>query len=141
MEVFDSRKVLKNFISLGIAKGGDLLLPLMLVPLLISVLGVELYGVVAIAMACIGLVGIVVEFGFNLTATKRISQNQTKTNVVNKVFADVIAAKLALAFFSSIIYAVLVNFFVSGDDKFIYLTFIFVPFGAAMLPLWLFSGF
>ena len=76
-------------------QGLNYLLPLCVWPYLMVVLGVEQFGVIGFASALMQFLIIVVDYGFNITATKAITLAQSKADRT-KIFYATMAAKLVL---------------------------------------------
>src|SRR5271156_4756136 len=71
--------------------------PLATIPYLARVLGPVHWGLVAFAQALGLYLSMVVEFGFNLSATRRIARSQDDKEQVEKIVAGVMGAKIFLA--------------------------------------------
>ena len=64
----------KNIISLVILQGTNYLLPLISLPYLVRVLGPEKFGLIAFVQAIIQYFTMVVDYGFNWSATKKLQR-------------------------------------------------------------------
>jgi PST family polysaccharide transporter len=73
------------------------LFPLLAVPYLARVLGVYTWGLVAFAQAFGAYVYLLVDFGFNLSATRDVSRHREDRNRLSDVLAGVLGAKSVLA--------------------------------------------
>ncbi|HER07365.1 MAG TPA: flippase, partial [Bacteroides sp.] len=71
-----SKVLIENFASLGVLQVLNYLLPLVVLPYLTRVIGLEMYGVLAIAAAVILYFQTTVDFGFDFTGTRDIAKNQ-----------------------------------------------------------------
>ena len=69
-------KLTENLFALNGAHIARYLFPLITVSYLTRRLGVEVWGLVAFAQAFGVLVSLLVEYGFNLTATREVARNQ-----------------------------------------------------------------
>ena len=65
--------ILTNFISLGMLKGVNLILPLVTFPYLVRILGIENFGLLTFANATIAYFQVITNYGFDLSATKQVS--------------------------------------------------------------------
>ena len=79
----DFKVLLNNFFSLSVLKVLTYVLPLVTFPYLISVLGIEKFGLIMFAQATMYYFEIVVDFGFNLSATREVALNANKPNKLN----------------------------------------------------------
>lgn len=100
-------KVINNFLNLGSIQIADMLLPLVTVPYIVRVVGFEKVGVIAFATAVVSYFNILINYGFNLTATKQISQNSLDPSELNKIFFNVFWTKIVLIVVSTFILNIL----------------------------------
>lgn len=136
-------KVRENIIFLFLIQGINYLFPLLTIPYFARIFGPTGVGVLALAQVVILYLVAVVDFGFNLTVTRRISiaYERKDYNEINRLFTHTIAIKICIF--------VLVSFFIiflcqSVPKLFevknlIYIGFISL-FGTVINPIWLFQG-
>ena len=86
----------KDILYLVVLQGVNYLVPLMVLPYLMTVLDAEGYGYFAFAVAVCQYLMILVDFGFNLSATKRIALVRDNPEQLNKVFSATVSAKIVL---------------------------------------------
>jgi len=133
--------VFGNFISLAAIQGANLLAPLLTLPYLARVIGFEGLGILATAAATCAWMGILIDWGFNLTGTRAVSQRRENQEEVRRIFSTVTAAKIVLILLSFIILAGLAMGLPSirryGATYVFSLTFVAAQ---AMLPSWTFQG-
>lgn len=131
----------KNFISLGSLQIVNFLLPLLLTPYLVRVLGIENFGLIALSQAVISFFMIMTDYGFNLTATRAIAISRTDKKVVGTIFNQAISTKLMLTAAGLLLLAGgLLLLQVSVESIKLYLFTYMMVVGQAMLPLWFFQG-
>src|SRR5690606_5052229 len=101
----DKRKtrLLDNFFSLAVLQGANYILPLLTMPYLVRVLGVEQFGLLMFAQSFITYINILTDYGFNLSATKLIAVNRENEDKISEIFSGVFLIKLALLLFCFII--------------------------------------
>ena len=78
--------------------------PLITFPYLTRVLEPDLYGVITYMTATITYFQLVIDFGFNLSATKEIAEKQEDKKHIGMVLGSVIQAKIFLLIGSFIVY-------------------------------------
>ena len=116
-------------------------MPLISLPYLSRVLGVEKFGLVFWAQACIQYFMLITEYGFNWSATREISVAKNDKAKISEIFNSVMGVKLILIFFCFIILSLLILFIPKfhNEWKLFYLTF-FMVIGNAIYPVWYFQG-
>jgi len=83
--------------------------PLLTLPYLTRVLEAELYGVITYLTAIITYFQILIDFGYNLSATKTIAEHQTDKPYIGRILGQVIQGRVILLLLSFIIYVILVH--------------------------------
>jgi len=137
----ESKTILNNFFSLSLIQGTNFILPLIVLPYLVNVIGIDKFGLVSFAQALMSYFIIFTDFGFNLTATREIAlyrHDHTKLSfIVNKT----VLTKLFLCAFSFLILLGLVSFvpYFAAYAKMYYMAFLLVV-AQVLIPAWFFQG-
>mgnify|MGYP000464591323 FL=1 len=133
----DKKRLASNFFSLSVLQVFTYVLPLLTLPYLVRVLGVETFGLVAFATAFITFFNILVDYGFNLSATREVSIHRENKDKITEIYSSVLAIKFILIFVSLIILSFIVFTFekFSSHSILYFITFISVI-GQALFPIW-----
>ncbi|MEN8124599.1 MAG: flippase [Bacteroidota bacterium] len=137
----DIKRISKNFSSLVILQGANFILPLITLPYLVRVLGTERFGLVMFAQSFALFFNVLVDFGFNLSATREISINRYDNKKINEIFSSVFVIKMGLILLSLIIISGIVMLIPRFNiDWEIYFLSFGVVIGQALFPIWYFQG-
>lgn len=137
----DKKRLLSNFLSLSVLQVFTYALPLLTLPYLVRVLGVEKYGLVMFAQSLIMFFNILVDYGFNLSATREVSVNRDNKEKITEIFSSVMTIKLLLLTVSLLFLTIIVFSFERfyADKELYFITFTLVL-GQALFPIWYFQG-
>ena len=137
----DKKRLASNFFSLSVLQIFSYVLPLLTLPYLVRVLGVETFGLVAFATAFITFFNILVDYGFNLSATREVSIHRENKDKITEIYSSVLSIKFILIFVSFVIFSFIVFTFekFSSHSMLYFITFISVI-GQALFPIWYFQG-
>ena len=141
LTIKDYQNLLKNYSSLGLVQLSNYILPLITLPYLSRVLGVELFGLVMMAQAIMVYLTIITDYGFNLSATKEVATSRKDLNKVSDIFCSVIAIKCTLLVISFVILTGIIELIplLKTHATLFYLSFLIVV-GNTFLPTFLFQG-
>ncbi|MDB5199352.1 MAG: flippase [Chitinophagaceae bacterium] len=122
-------------------QGINLLLPLLVMPLVITTIGADGFGIVVIAQVLMIYLSSVSDYGFNLTATRDIALYKQDNQRVSKFFFTVLASKLlitALLFLLLMVLALLTPVF--GHNAQLYILGFTYVIGQSLFVNWFFQG-
>lgn len=88
--------VRKEAIYLYVTQISNMFLPLLLIPYLTSVLGVDYFGKLSYSQVISMLATFFVDFGFNFSAAKEVSINLENRKKLGRLFVNVQSAKIAI---------------------------------------------
>lgn len=89
--------LVQNILALYGVQFANYLFPLLLVPYLARVLGPEGWGLLAFTQAFGGYLGLLVEYGFGLSATREVAQSRNSLRRRAELLAEVLGAKGVLS--------------------------------------------
>lgn len=137
----EKKNLLENFISLGALQIVSYVIPLINLPYLSRVLGVEKFGLVFFAFAFMQYFIILTDYGFGLSATREIAVNRHNKNNLSNIFSAVTFIKLCLLLVSFAILCIMIIFIPKLHENWIVflLSFLMVV-GNAIYPVWFFQG-
>ena len=140
-EKSDNKKLLSNFLSLSILQVGSFILPLLVIPYLIIVLGIEKFGLVSLAQAVITYFIVFTDYGFNLTATREISINRGNKKKISSIYNSVYTTKILLGVLSAIILGLILFSVPKLKNEWLLFYYSFtMVIGQLLFPIWFFQG-
>jgi O-antigen/teichoic acid export membrane protein len=101
------KKEFWDTIYLFALQGLNYIAPLIVFPYLMKVLGAEKFGFIGFSLSVNQYLMLLVDFGFNLSATKKIAQAKNDLDEVNRIFSATLWAKIELLIFSFILLLIL----------------------------------
>lgn len=136
-----NKKLLKNTFFLYIFSIVRLVFPMITLPYLTRVLSTDIYGVVAYVKAYNSYVILVLEFGFLLSATKKIATANGDYKIIGLETGNVLVEKMLLAIPMAVITLIATtgNELLSANSLFVWIYF-FSSFISIFTPDFLFRG-
>ena len=131
----------KNALSLYSIQFAQYILPLITLPYLARVLGPWRLGTLAFGQSLMSYIALGVDYGFGLSATRKISTERENPAEVNRVANTVWAAKALLASLGLLILVLLIRLVPRFHASSSLLMVLFVGvLGGLLFPAWLFQG-
>jgi O-antigen/teichoic acid export membrane protein len=136
-----NKRIITNFSYLSVLQLFNILSPLIAYPFLIKVLGTETYGLVIFSQAVVGYLVILVAFGFNITATKKVSIHRDDKNKLSEIISSVLIVKTALLVISFLIMSGMLIYIEQAKnyETLFFLTMWMVLYDV-IFPQWYFQG-
>ncbi len=133
--------VVRNAVSLYVIQFANYIVPLVMVPYLVRVLGPAGYGAVAFAQGFINYLMLFVEYGFDWSATRKISVMREDLAAVNRIALHVWAAKGLLSLVGLVVLGALTVAVPKLREVTVLLFALYgLVLGNALFPTWLFQG-
>ena len=134
-------RLFKNTASLLVVQVSSYVAPLVILPYLSRILTTEHLGLIQFATAFNWYFMTLVEYGFNLTATRRIAIHRDDPDKVSEIFSSVMAAKalLTVVGFALMMAIVLAVPGLRVNAGLFAVTYLLVL-GDLLFPIWLFQG-
>lgn len=104
-------KLFKNILSLGIIQLVNYIFPLITIPYVSRIIGPEGYGIINYATVFVGYFTLLIAYGFDLTATRRIARFTNNKQEINNIISEVLTARIILFFISIFIFIISIIFF------------------------------
>lgn len=135
------RKLAHNFTSLAFLKAVNVLVPLIVLPYSIKVMGLELYGTIVFATSIINYFVPLVDYSFGLTGTREIAKNRHIRKQLSLISSKVYAVKFTLSILAFLMLSILILCIPSlRVNWLLYLTIFPMVVGNALFPDWFFQG-
>ena len=137
----DGKTLVANFGYLSLLQIAGYIFPLITLPYLAKVIGVECFGKIAFASAIIGWFQTVADWGFNYTATRDVARNRDNKEKVSEIFSNVLWSRCVLMIISFILLLILIFLIPKfrESSSVILVTFLIIP-GYIMFPDWFFQA-
>jgi O-antigen/teichoic acid export membrane protein len=136
-----SHSVAKNSFFLFILQFFSMIAPLIVLPYLSRILGIDGFGLLMLALSASGIGLIITNYGFNLSATYTISKNREKISYVSELIGAIFFIKLSLALLFILFTLLYVYFFPSEMGSTTLALYISLNILVqAFLPTWFFQG-
>ena len=134
-------KILENFLSLSFIRIADFILPIIVLPYLISVIGVEKFGLIAFVTSIVTYFLNLTQYGFSLSAVRDLSINQDDSEKMENIFNSVLNTKVYL-FILSLIILIILLFSISSfyENQLLYIFAIGLILADVLFPKWFFQG-
>lgn len=137
----DAKVVASNFSWLLLLQIAGYIFPLITLPYLARVVGVDGIGKIAFASSIIIWIQTFADWGFNFTATRDVARNRDDIAKVSQIFSNVLWARCILTILGFLILLILIFLVPSfrENSKVIFLTFLMIP-GHICYPDWFFQA-
>ena len=133
--------LLKNTSMLYLMTIAKYVFPLLLFPYLTRVLTPGYYGIITYMTSITSYLSILIDFGFNFSATRKIAQRKNDADFITKIYASVIQGKVMLALLGGVVVLVVMPFISILRENATLLTLYYLStFLLAFLPDFVYRG-
>ena len=98
------KKIINNIFFVGLVQLFSLIAPLITYPYLVSVLGMDLYGLVITAQVLVGYATLFIDFGSNGVCAKDIAVNHNNPTELSRIVSNVLTNRAIIAIVCFLIY-------------------------------------
>jgi polysaccharide transporter, PST family len=135
------KQIIENFFSLSILNMLSYIFPLITLPFLVRILGVEKFGTVSFALTIFQYIILLSNYGFSFSATREISINRENKEQVSQIFSSVLVIRICIAVICFLLLLLSMLFFKKiSDEAFLYFFGFGIVLGDIIMPVWLFQG-
>ncbi|MER2998973.1 oligosaccharide flippase family protein [Pontibacter populi] len=137
-----SKSVLvKNIFSVGIIQVVNYLFPLITIPIVTRIIGPDKFGVLNFTTAFVAYFVLLIGYGFDLTATRRIAADPDNVDKRSKVFSEVFSTQCLLMLVSIVFFVIVMLFVPQFREERLVAAFTFITcFATLMTQNWLFQA-
>ena len=133
--------VFQNTASLYLIQFVQYLLPLITVPYLVRVLGPTIYGTIAFGQSLIAIFMLFTDYGFRLSATRKISVERNDKLAVSSTAMNVWGGKVLICLVGLLFLFILINTIPKFREINLVLVLLYgTVIGSVIFPIWLFLG-
>jgi PST family polysaccharide transporter len=133
--------LLKNISYIGLSQAANYLLPLITLPYISRVVGVQNFGALEYAYIIALYFVQAVEYSFDVSATRRMAAISKRTSMVSRLFSAVLFAKIILWITSSIIFVILIQWIDAFSEyKTIIMIYYCLTISSVFTQNWFFQG-
>lgn len=142
MSTLLSPRVVRNFGALMVLQGGNYVIPLLLVPYLVRVLGLDVFGTWMFVFSFVVIARVCVSYGFDLTATRTVASiGRGDPAQLSSLLADIVLVRL-LIWLATFAFAMALTVPVEAlrDLRPLMAIAFLILIGDVLLPVWLYQG-
>jgi PST family polysaccharide transporter len=100
----EKKALINNITSLFSVEVANYVLPMVSIPIIVRIIGPDKFGIINYAGAIAGYFILIVNYGFDLTATRKVAQNKNDKAYIQQLFSLVLWSKVMLFALTLIIF-------------------------------------
>lgn len=141
MNIKKYKQVIENFFSLSVLNAVNIVLQLITLPYILSIVGKANYGIYSYVFMVVQYIILFSTYGFNFSATKKISMLRDDNAAVTSIYNAVIGCKMLIAIVLVVAVVLCSGWVFEEEIGFVmFLLGIGMIVGDIMNPVWLFQG-
>jgi PST family polysaccharide transporter len=136
-----SNVLIKNIASQSLLQVANLVLPFITIPYITKIIGPDKFGVINYCTAIVTYFVLIVNFSFDMQASRAVAQKPDDQAFINKIFSNIFYTKIFLFIISTITFLLLVNFLpqLKNEKQVAFYSFL-ILIGWVFTPNWLYQG-
>jgi PST family polysaccharide transporter len=137
----DRRQLFYNFMNYGFFQASNYLIPLITIPYIIRVVGLEKFGIISLAQSVIFYIRVAVDYGWSVLGVQYIAKAQTDNRKKSEVVSNIFTIQFALTFVGILVLFILFLFIGTIHEEWIvfFAFFGLVPANMMIAP-WFYLG-
>jgi len=136
-----NRTLLNNIASLGLVQIVNYIFPLITIPFVSRILGPDGFGIINYITAFITYFILIVNYGFDFTATRKIAVDPDNLEVISKVFSEVTCARTILLIITVFSFVILIGIVPLLKENLLLSSVLFLNVISALLtPQYIYQG-
>lgn len=106
-----SSSIFSDYFNIGVIQGLNYLIPLLIVPIIVRLIGKENFGLIAYSQAFITYFLLLINYSFDFTATRDLALIDGSKGKINKLFNEIVQTKVFLFLVSCLLFFLVVYSF------------------------------
>ncbi|CAG4995355.1 Putative O-antigen transporter [Dyadobacter sp. CECT 9275] len=105
-DIKEKKNVIKNVSSLFVVQIANYVFPMISIPMVVRIIGPDKFGVINFASAYIAYFVLLIGYGFDLTATRKVAGDPSNADNRNKTFSEVFYSRCILTGISVVLFMI-----------------------------------
>jgi len=135
-----NHKIISNFSYMFIIEMANYILPFLVIPYIVRIVGVEKYGIITFSYVIIAYFNLIVDYGFKLIIIKDISKFRNSPKKLSFLFWKMYISQGFLLLLSLTIFFIVINFPILESNREIFIYTFLIVIGNFLFPIWFFQG-
>jgi O-antigen/teichoic acid export membrane protein len=137
----EKKVLIGNISSLFSVEVANYILPMISLPIIVRIIGPDKFGVINYAFAIVGYFVLLVNYGFDLTGTRKVAQNKHDKQYIDELFSLILWSKVLLFLITLVVFALCFIFIPVFMQEWEVMVFTYlVVLSWVFTPNWLYQG-